>query len=186
MIADLCSELWRRNCNAALQIFNSEVDNAGFDLVLKLNSAIRYVQIKQSHDLKVPAYSSTRVSFSKLNGSCIALISYNREDLTISGYRFYGEYPHEPMQTIDEFKPTKSPGRRNAKGERHVRSHYRNVPLNRFKICANCRQLLELLFPPYLSKNEEEGDPILALEGTWPSGGQDADEYVKGLRDGWE
>ena len=100
MTAELCSELWKRNCHAALHIFNSEVDNAGFDMVLRLQSAVRYVQIKQAHAGKVPPHCSTRVSFSQMAGSCIVLISYDLEDLTINAYRFFGKKPHEPMQNI--------------------------------------------------------------------------------------
>jgi hypothetical protein len=187
MIADLCSELWKRNCNASLQIFNSEVDNAGFDLVLKLGNSMRYVQIKQTHDQKVPPHCSTRVAFSRLNGSCIVLISYKWDDLTVSGYQFYGKQPHEPMEPIDAFRPSKSPGRRNAEGERHIRSHYRNVPLKHFCARMNCEQLLDSLFPSYLPTTTlEEDDLMTALEGTWPNTGETADEYVRNLRDGWD
>jgi hypothetical protein len=52
MIADLSSALWKRSCNAPLQIFHSEVDNAGFDLVIKLGNVIRYVQLKQANSKK--------------------------------------------------------------------------------------------------------------------------------------
>jgi hypothetical protein len=185
MIADLCSELWKRNCHVSLQVFNSEVDNAGFDLVLKLGESIRYVQIKQTHDQKKLSHCSTRVPFSKLNGSCVVLISYKREDLTISGYKFYGKFPHEPMEPIEAFSASKTPGRRNAEGERHIRSHYRNVPVKQFAVSVNCEELLDFLFPSYLQKSVILDDPLLALQGTWPGDGETADEYVQGLRDGW-
>ena len=190
MLADLCSELWKRNCHASLQVFNSEVDNAGFDLVLKLNSLIRYVQIKQTHSQKLPPHCSTRVPFSKINGSCIVLISYNWDDLTISGYRFYGQYPHEPMQTIDGFRPSKSPGRRNAEGRRHIRNNYRNVPIKQFTAQLNLEGLLDHLFPSYLDKAAnatfyDEENLMSTPEGTWDENGQITEEYVKPLRDGW-
>lgn len=187
MVADLCSELWKRNCNAALQVFNSEVDNSGFDLVLKLGLAIRYVQIKQSHDGKVPPYCSTRASFSLLTGSCIVLIAYDWNDLSISGYQFYGQYPHQPMKSIDGFKAAVTPGRRNVEGKKHIRSHYRNVPVKHFTTRIACEQLLDELFPSYLlPKDLSADDPLLALAGTWPVDGQAADEYISSLRDGWD
>jgi hypothetical protein len=185
MTAELCSELWKRDCRAALHIFNSEVDNSGFDMVLRLQSAIRYVQIKQAHAGKVPPHCSTRVSFSQMAGSCIVLISYAIEDLTISSYRFFGKKPHEPMQEIEAFKPSISPGRRNAKGERHIRSHYRDVRVSQFTLAPNAEQLFDLLFPSGIDPIMlGEDDPLLALRGTRPID-QSGDELLKSLRNNW-
>lgn len=147
LLADLCSELWRRNCFATLQIFNAEVDNAGFDIVLKLGKWFRYVQLKQAHQDKKPPHCSVRLSFSELAGSCVVLMSYSLRDLSITRYRFFGEGPTSPMKPIREFRPSIAPGRRNADGERHIRHHYRNVPISRFRTCSNINQLFELLFP---------------------------------------
>jgi hypothetical protein len=146
MIAELSSVLWELNPDNGLQVFNSEVDNAGFDIVLKLNSAIRYVQLKQAHSGKVPTHCSTRLSFSKLIGSCVILMAYSLDDLTISGYRFFGNAPNCPMPSIDSCKASKAPGRRNAEGARHVRSNYRNVPVSRFTDRLSSLELLERLF----------------------------------------
>jgi hypothetical protein len=181
MVADLCSQLWQRNCNVSLQIFNSEVDNAGFDLVLKLGELIRYVQIKQTHDQKIPPHCSTRITFSKLNGSCIVLISYDWHDLTISGYQFYGKMPHEPMEAIEGYPPSKTPGRRNAEGERHIRSHYRNVPIRQFTPRLDCEQLLDVLFPSYLPTAIIDEDALLELSETWPLNDQICEDVVEVL-----
>jgi hypothetical protein len=187
MIAELSSELWKRNCNAKLEIFNSEVDDSGFDLVLRLQSGIRYVQVKQANDGKVPVHCSTRVSFSKLPGSCIVLITYNRNDLSIQGYSFFGNKPHEPMQSIEGFKASKSPGRRNADGERHIRPHYRDVRVSQFTRDLGALELLDLLFPSGLeSVILDEEDPLLSLVGTWPDIGQTTEEFMKEMRSGWD
>ena len=147
MLADLCSELWRRNCHATFQIFNAEVDNAGFDIVLKLGKWVRYIQLKQAHETKKPSHCSARLSFSEIAGSCIVLISYSLQDLTITKYRFFGEGPDTPMPPIFGFKPSIAPGRRNAEGKRHIRHHYRNAPVSRFQVCADSSALFDTLFP---------------------------------------
>lgn len=43
-IAELSSVAWSRNPNEALQVFNAEVDDAGFDVVLNFKGQKRYVQ----------------------------------------------------------------------------------------------------------------------------------------------
>jgi hypothetical protein len=72
---------------------------------------------------------------------------YDADDLSMVGYRFFGDKPHAPMPSIDGFKAAKSPGRRNAKGERHIRAHYRNVPMSKFTSLKGVDGLFDLLFP---------------------------------------
>jgi len=49
MVASLAGELWRRDPTRPLNIFNPEVDDSGFDLVLGCVTKLRYIQVKQVH-----------------------------------------------------------------------------------------------------------------------------------------
>lgn len=148
LIAELSSVVWsRRDPFDALQVFNAEVDDSGFDVVLSLGSQVRYVQLKQAHDEKVPTHCSVRLSFSKLPGSCIVLMSHTIPELRLTQFRFFGGPPGEPMDCIAELRSSKSPGRRNAAGERKTRVNYRDVPVRGFKGPYSPVQLLDVLFP---------------------------------------
>jgi hypothetical protein len=46
LVGALASELWRRDPSTPLSIFNSEVDDSGFDHVLACRQKLRYLQIK--------------------------------------------------------------------------------------------------------------------------------------------
>jgi hypothetical protein len=149
LVAGLSGLLWRRDPGLPLQIFNSEVDNAGFDIVLALSSQLRYVQLKQAHSKKLPPHVSVRVPFAKVPGACVVLMSHSLEDLSLTGFRFYGgRMPLDPMPAIDAFAASKAPGRRTADGARKVRENYRNVRVSQFLGPLSWEQLFDTLFPP--------------------------------------
>ena len=93
LVAELSSVLWQRDPFTPLQVFNSEVDDSGFDLVLTIGSQARYVQLKQAHDEKIPTHCSVRLSFSNLPGSCVVLMSHSLATLRLTQFRFYGSIP---------------------------------------------------------------------------------------------
>src|SRR4051794_18063863 len=97
LVAGLSSVVWRRDPFASLQVFNSEVDASGFDLVLSLGFQTRYIQLKQAHSNKVPAHCSVRLSFASVPGSCVVLMSHSAFDLTLANFRFFGGVPSQPM-----------------------------------------------------------------------------------------
>src|SRR3989344_8143667 len=66
LVSSLASVFWGRDPSPSLQIFNSEVDDSGFDVVLSLGDQVRYVQLKQTHEDKVPPNCSVRLSFAAL------------------------------------------------------------------------------------------------------------------------
>ncbi len=147
LIAELSSVVWSRDPFTALQVFNAEVDDAGFDIVLGLGSQIRYIQLKQTHDQKIPTHCSVRLSFSILPGSCVVLMSHTILELRLTQFRFFGGSPMEPMESIAELRLSKLPGRRDVSGERKTRANYRDVPVRRFEGPYTAAQLLDALFP---------------------------------------
>ena len=151
LVATLSSLVWSRDPRSSLQVFNSEVDDSGFDLVLGLASMVRYVQLKQAHDEKVPPHCSVRLSFSIMPGACVVLMSHSLAALELTGFRFFGgPLPSDPMPKIEELSHTKAPGRRSAEGIQKIRTNYRNVPVSRFQGSLSAQALLNALFP---SKN---------------------------------
>jgi hypothetical protein len=148
LVAGLAGELWRRDSACSLQVFNAEVDDAGFDVVLGLGSQNRYLQLKQTYAAKVPAFVSVRVAFAGVPGACVVLMSHSLDDLSLAAFRFYGgRDPSMPMPPIEAFAVTKSSGRRSADGVRKLRGNYRNVPVRRFGGPIGLPGLLDALFP---------------------------------------
>lgn len=146
-IAELSSIVWKRAPFDALQVFNSEVDDSGFDVVLGMGTQVRYVQLKQTHEEKLPRHCSVRASFAALPGSCVVLMSHTIPELRLKSFRFFGAAPGSPMPSIEAMRATVSPGRRNAAGQRKTRANYRNVPCSHFQGPLSASELLAILFP---------------------------------------
>lgn len=106
LMSELSSLVWQRDPYTGLQVFNSEVDDSGFDLVLTLGSQVRYVQLKQTHDEKVPTHCSVRLSFAEVSGSCVVLMSHSLATLRLTEFRFYGREPSAAMASIEEKRPS--------------------------------------------------------------------------------
>jgi hypothetical protein len=148
LVAGLSCAVWSRDPRASLQVFNAEVDDAGFDLVLSLGARVRYVQLKQAHADKTPTHCSVRLSFSQMAGACVVLMAHEIDTLHLRHFRFFGAGPSEPMPSLDGMRASKVPGRRNAAGERKIREHYRDLVMRRFLGPLSFDQLVDVLFPP--------------------------------------
>lgn len=147
LVAGLAGELWRRDPTVQLHIFNSEVDDSGFDLVLACGDRQRYVQVKQVHLKGSARKFSVRLEFTRLPGSCVVVVVHSESDLTIEHYLFFGGLPSEPMPSVKDEKASVSPIKRGEDGKKKVRPHYRDIPRSRFTGPLNTGGLLNALFP---------------------------------------
>ncbi len=146
LVGALASELWRRDPTTPLNIFNSEVDDSRFDLVLGCHQRLRYIQVKQVYANGRASKFSIRQDFSLIPGSCVVVIVHTEDALAIDHFLFYGGSVDEPMPAIDTLRPSIVPGRRDAAGNRKVRQHYRDIRRSHFKEMATAAELLDALF----------------------------------------
>jgi len=146
-VSALASELWRRDPNVSLHIFNSEVDDAGFDLVLACGDRLRYIQVKQVHSKGSARKFSVRLEFTRLRGSCIVVVVHSEFDLAIEHFLFFGSRANESMPSVDSEKVSVSPIKRGVDRKKKVRLHYRDIPRKKFDGPLNIGELLDVLFP---------------------------------------
>ena len=156
MVASLAGELWRRDPTMPLHIFNSEVDDSGFDLVLGCGTRIRYIQVKQVHTKGATSKFSVRLDFTRMPGSCIVVVVHTENELMVDHYLFYGRAVHEPMPSVEDNKPSILPGRRHIDGNRKTRQHYRDVKRNRFQGPLHAGELLDALFGVIGEEDKEQ------------------------------
>ena len=147
LVSGLAGELWRRDPNVPLHIFNSEVDDSGFDLVLACGDRLRYVQVKQVHSKGSASKFSVRLEFTRLPGSCVVVVVHAESDLLVEHYLFFGGSANEPMPSVETERPSVSPIKRGEDGKKKVRHHYRDIPRRKFRGPLNTGELLDSLFP---------------------------------------
>ena len=146
MVASLAGELWRRDPTIPLHIFNSEVDDSGFDLVLGCGTRLRYIQVKQVHAKGTASKFSVRLDFTRMPGSCVVVVVHTEDELLIDHFLFYGGAINEPMPSVEDNKPSTVPGRRDIEGKRKTRQHYRDVRRKKFIGPLTGAGLLDALF----------------------------------------
>ena len=146
LVANLAGEMWRRDPSTPMHIFNSEVDESGFDLVLGCGDKLRYIQVKQVHLTGSASKFSVRLEFTRLLGSCVIVIVHTADELQVDHYLFYGGAADEPMPSVEHNKPTVSPIKKDAEGKKKVRAHYRDIPRRRFQGPLDTPTLLDVLF----------------------------------------
>ncbi len=156
MVASLAGELWRRDPTTPLHIFNSEVDDSGFDLVLGCGAKLRYIQVKQVHTKGTASKFSVRLDFTRMPGSCVVVVVHTEDELLLDHFLFYGGEVHEPMPSVEENKPSIQPGKRDIDGNRKTRMHYRDIKRNKFKGPLTTAKLLDSLFGAVDGPNTEK------------------------------
>lgn len=156
LVANLAGEMWRRDPGTPMHIFNSEVDESGFDLVLGRGNKLRYIQVKQVHLKGKASKFSVRLEFTRLPGSCVIVIVHTEDELLVDHYLFYGGAAGEPMPSVEDNKPSISPIKKDAAGKKKVRAHYRDIPRRRFQGPLDTPMLLDALFT---SSNENQQQP---------------------------
>lgn len=146
MVAALAGELWRRDPTAPFNIFNSEVDDSGFDLVLACAEKHRYIQVKQVHLNGAAAKFSVSLEFTRLPGSCVVVVVHTESELKIDHFLFFGASASDPMPSVETERVSVSPVKRGEDGKKRARPHYRDIPRKKFKGPLNTSQLLDALF----------------------------------------
>lgn len=146
LVADLASELWCRDPNSPLHIFNSEVDDSGFDLVLTYADKLRYIQVKQVHLNGKAKKFSVRLEFTLLRGSCVVVVVHSESELQAAHFLFFGGSASEPMPSVKSEKASVSPIKRGEGGKKKVRPHYRDIPRKKFRGPLNTGELFDALF----------------------------------------
>jgi hypothetical protein len=154
LIAELLQDAWLRR-GQSLDILRSEVDAAGYDLVLSCNKVTRHVQVKSSK-------SDARAGFQPINGrladvpsGCVVWVRMkedherNRVELA---YWFYGNAPGEPL-ILAQFRKAKHT-RANATGEKALRENTFRVNRGLFQRLVGVEELSDRLF----------GAPAVAVE----------------------
>ena len=147
LLAKLGQEQWRRDPWVDFEIYQGEVDDAGFDLVLGSRGRMRYVQVKQTHLEGRASKYSIRRDFAKRVGGCTVVLVYRAETLELDHCLFFGGDPGKTMPSVEGSPSTKATRGRTAEGDRLVRNHYCDVPRRRFEGPLTVGALLDRLFP---------------------------------------
>lgn len=127
--AKLLQYAWSQGVD--LEVLRSEVDAAGYDLVLEAGGIVRHVQLKSLvHGGKRRSIDVHLGLASKPSG-CVVCLDVAADDLDIIGIRWFGSEAGRPLPFINDF-PASKHTKANSRGIKADRPSKREIPLSRF------------------------------------------------------
>jgi hypothetical protein len=127
-----------------IEVLRSEVDSAGYDLVISCGRTVRHIQLKtvltggKADEVKVG------LRLMDVPSGCVVWIVVT-PDLGIESYLWFGGPPGKPLPDVSDGKVAKHT-KGNATGEKAERSNHRILRRSRFQAVKSTDALIPLLF----------------------------------------
>jgi hypothetical protein len=146
LCAELATDLWLRGI-ADFEVLRSEVDDAGYDLVLEANGCLRHIQLKASRAGAATAEVSVSTRLARKPSGCVVWMLYDPQTLRIERFRWLGGAPGAPLPPLGDKVTRHTKGDR--LGYKAERPGHRTVPKARFDTVHSPADLLDRLFGPF-------------------------------------
>ncbi len=145
-VSELLQEIWLGR-GGTIEVLHSEVDSAGYDLVMEYNGVIRHLQLKSSRWDAATARHAINIKLAEKPSGCVVWLLYRvpphqcRVELR---YRFFGGEPGSPLPSLGDraVKHTKA----NAQGVKTVRPGLREITKSDYSPELTLAELLDRLF----------------------------------------
>lgn len=136
--------MWRMGYRD-MEVLRSEVDNAGYDIVLSHRGIIRHIQLKASHAGARTAYQTVHLALGAKPSGCVIWLRFERETLALASFLWFGGPPGEPLPDIS-YMPVARHAKGNAQGVKKERPNLRRIGSALFSQFETMEQVIESLF----------------------------------------
>ena len=139
------SELWQRDPSTKLRVFDAEIDDGGFDVVLSVGRCMRHLQLKCSMIGSSTRSVVLRQSLCELPGGSVVWMEYVGSTLEIRKYHLFAfSNPLEPLSFANF--PIARTVRADSKGVKKFRQSVHVVPKTAFNQDLPFDAILAVLF----------------------------------------
>jgi hypothetical protein len=142
-LGDLLSLMWRVG-RRDIEVLKSEVDRAGYDIVLEANGIIRHVQLKSSFVGSTVREVSVSTKLLAKPGGCVIWLEFEPDTLSIKRYLWFGGGPGSALPDLGSKISRHS--RANSKGQKLERPMHRVVSKGRFEPLQEINLLVGRMF----------------------------------------
>ena len=142
-LADVAAQLWSEG-EFGLSISHSEVDNAGYDVIVEARGVTRHIQLKTLHQRGKARYFSIQHRLQDKPSGCIVLIRHDAKSLAVTHYEFVGGLPGEKLSLSGGKTARHTKG--DAQGFKTERPALRLLPRSAFTVMPSMAALTERLF----------------------------------------
>jgi hypothetical protein len=141
--AEILRELWCREVYDA-ELLHSDIDAAGYDLVLSRGKIVRHIQLKSVlDDGKAKDWPINGKLADKPSG-CVVLIKVQRSDLNATGFYWFGNPANEPCNLRD-LKRANHTRTTATTGSKNQRLDTFKLPISKFTPLMNISEIVDRL-----------------------------------------
>ena len=142
-LAELLSLMWRDG-RRDIEVLKSEVDRAGYDMVLEANGIIRHVQLKSSFIGSTVREVSVNTKLLAKPGGCVIWLEFDPDTLAIKKYLWFGGSPGSALPDLGSKVSRHS--KANSKGQKLERPMQRALAKGRFEPLLEINPLVHRMF----------------------------------------
>lgn len=157
-IGEVMTYCWRERL-PRIEILKSQVDNAGYDVVLEANGIMRHVQLKSWHVGAATPGVNINVELANKPSGCVVWMFVDPGTLESSHFLWFGEGPGESLASLDTFK-TSTHNKRNAQGVKTERPSNRYVTRRFFTLLPMIEAVVVKLFGRLPVNDDTDNLPI--------------------------
>jgi hypothetical protein len=143
-ISELLKAMWRMGYRD-MEVLRSEVDNAGYDIVVAHRGIMRHIQLKASHATAHTSHQKIHLALAEKRSGCVIWLRFDPETLALGPYLWLGARPGEPLPDIRGL-PIAKHTKANAQGEKKGRPNLRLVPKRAFTQLGSIDDVVATLF----------------------------------------
>ncbi|MGR0480818.1 MAG: hypothetical protein ACTFAL_05275 [Candidatus Electronema sp. V4] len=143
-ISAILKHLWQ-NGPIAAEVMKPQVDDAGYDIIIEVNSVLRHIQLKSSFIGAKTRSQKIHLQLRKKTSGCVIWICFDRDTLKLGPFLWLGGEPGKPLPDISNFKVARHT-KGDATGRKAERPMLRVVPKGRFREIKTITELVEVLF----------------------------------------
>ncbi len=128
-----------------VEVLRSEVDGAGYDIVLECRSMVRHVQLKAARLGGTRVGVGVNVNLACKPSGCVVWVYFDPETLKLGPFLWFGDEPGKPLPSLAEMKIGKHT-KGNALGHKAERPNIRIIPRSCFTHVHSVPDLVQRLF----------------------------------------
>ncbi len=143
-IGAILSHLWR-NGPIAAEVMKPQVDDAGYDIVIEVNSLIRHIQLKSSFIGARTASQKIHLRLAEKPSGCVIWIWFDANTLDLGPFLWFGDEPGKPLPDLSGYKVARHT-KGDATGRKAERPMLRVVSKGKFRALTSVADVVAALF----------------------------------------
>lgn len=151
-MGEVLRRLWQKSIFEA-EVLKSEFDAGGYDLVLTFENITRHIQLKVSRADGKRNDVGVSLRLAEKPSGCVVWIVVD-DDLNLSGFRWFGSPPGQPLPDITKMAALKHT-KGDAQGNKAIRAGHRILKRSTFTQLDDIDSLLVCLLGPLVIYSAE-------------------------------